>query len=424
MDRRYFIQLLLASAISPFISVPCGWAYSNGKDNTNGKRLIVVLLRGGVDGLNVVVPYGDSNYRRLRPTIAITQPGTASGVINLDGYFGLHPALAPLMPFWNDHSLAFVHSSGSPDPTRSHFDAQAYMETGTPGNKSVATGWLNRLIKELPSAHSPVEAVSIGSVLPLMCAGPSTVATVNDLSRGPHMMPIDRPILSNAFSAMYTGRSDDVGQAFNEGMSAHRTIEQDLQSLPAASSGDQAAMSREQIIANHGAPIISNKSTFGSQVANLLNKEASMQVVFLDFGGWDTHVSQGNGQGQLANHLQPLASGLAELVSGLGPLYKNTTIIVMSEFGRTAAENGNRGTDHGHGNVMWLLGGGVQGGKIYARWAGLAPGQLHEQRDLQTTTDFRNVIASTLHNHFDVSRAGLTRVFPDFQPDLYPFVAT
>jgi uncharacterized protein (DUF1501 family) len=420
MNRRHFLQLCLTSAVWPFVSVPYGWAYSTGNDNVAGKRLVVILLRGGVDGLNVVVPYGDSNYHRLRPNIAIGQPGSPTGVINLDGYFGLHPMLSPLMPFWKNRTLAFVHSSGSPDPTRSHFDAQAYMETGTPGNKTVGTGWLNRLIKELPPAHSSVEAVSIGSVLPLMCAGPSTVATVDDLSRGSHSMPIDRPILANAFSAMYAGRSDDVGQAFNEGMSAHRTIQQDLQNLTPA---DQGEMNREQIIANHGAPIISAKSNFGSQVANLLNKEASMQIVFLDFGGWDTHVNEGAGQGQLANHLQPLASGLADLATGLGPLYENTTVVVMSEFGRTAAENGNRGTDHGHGNVMWLLGGGVHGGKIYARWSGLSPGQLHENRDLPTTTDFRNVIASTLHNHFDVSKAGLGRVFPDFQPDLYPFVS-
>jgi uncharacterized protein (DUF1501 family) len=419
MDRRLFLRLFLTSALSPFV-YPCGWAYGNTSSKSN-KRLIVILLRGAVDGLNVVIPYGDANYHRLRPTIAVAAPGTESGVIKLDGYFGLHPTLSPLVPFWTNRTLAFVHSSGSPDPTRSHFDAQGYMETGTPGNKLTSTGWLNRLIKELPAANSPVEAVSIGSVLPLMCAGPSTVATINDISSNPHTMPIDRPIFANPFSAMYMDRNDDLGHAFMEGMSAHQTIEQDLQSLPLA---EQTAMSKEQIIANHGAPVISNKTNFGSQVANLLNKEPSMQIVFLDFGGWDTHVNQGAGQGQLANHLQPLAAGLADLANGLGPLYKDTTVIVMSEFGRTAAENGNHGTDHGHGNVMWLLGGGVEGGKIYTRWQGLAPGQLHEQRDLPTTTDFRNVIASTLHNHFSVSQVAVSRIFPNFQPELHPFVAT
>jgi uncharacterized protein (DUF1501 family) len=412
MNRREFLK---AAALSSMIFLPGvkGWAFSQGTPETavNTKKLIVILLRGGIDGLNVVVPYGDPNYYTLRPTIAVSQPGTVNGVADLNGYFGLHPAMSALLPYWQDKSLAFVHASGSPNPTRSHFDAQDYMETGLlSGNygKYSTTGWLNRLISSIPNQHSPVQALSVGPVLPRIFTGPAPVATVEN-AKGPTTLFIDRPQIAKAFQAMYNG-TDDISMAFAEGMAAHKTINTAL----------SAPQQEEQIMANRGAPLPT--ASFGKQLANLFAKDSTVQVAFIDFGGWDTHIGEGNGKGQLANRLTPLASGLADLVEGLGPMYGDTSIVVMSEFGRTARENGNGGTDHGHGNVMWLLGGGIDGGQVYGRWAGLANNELHEGRDLPTNTDFRSVLGFVLNEQMKVPRKALDNIFPEFSDYSNPFV--
>jgi uncharacterized protein (DUF1501 family) len=412
LNRREFLK---AAALSSMIFLPGikGWAFSQGTPETAGntKKLIVILLRGGIDGLNVVVPYGDPNYYALRPTIAVSQPGTVNGVADLNGYFGLHPAMSALLPYWQDKSLAFVHASGSPNPTRSHFDAQDYMETGLlNGNygKYSSTGWLNRLISSIPNQHSPVQALSVGPVLPRIFSGPAAVATVEN-AKGPTALFIDRPQIAKAFQAMYNG-TDDISMAFAEGMAAHKTINTAL----------SAPQQEEQIMANRGAPLPT--ASFGKQLSNLFAKDSTVQVAFIDFGGWDTHIGEGNGKGQLANRLTPLASGLADLVEGLGPLYADTSIVVMSEFGRTAKENGNGGTDHGHGNVMWLLGGGINGGQVYGRWSGLANNELHEGRDLPTNTDFRSVLGFILNEQMKISRKSLDDVFPEFSDYGNPFV--
>jgi len=203
MNRREFLQrAALASFSSLSLTLPGsrGWAYSNGKDDDSAKKLIVILLRGGMDGLNVIAPYGDSQYQIIRPTIALHK-SASGGLIDLDSYFGMHPALMPIYPLFQEKSLAFVHACGSPDPTRSHFDAQDYMESGVPGKKSASTGWVNRLVAQLPSKHSPVQAIAIGSVLPRICAGPAAVATVaanSKISKG----ALDRPRVESAFSEM------------------------------------------------------------------------------------------------------------------------------------------------------------------------------------------------------------------------------
>jgi uncharacterized protein (DUF1501 family) len=178
MNRRDFLHVASITSLAWLFPGTRAWAFSNGKDDPSSKKLIVILLRGGMDGLNVVVPYSDNRYYSLRPTIAIARPGAENGLIDLDGHFGLHPALQPLMPLWQSGSLAFVHSSGSPDQTRSHFDAQDYMESGVPGNKTIGSGWLNRLVAELPPSQSALKAISIGAVLPRMCSGPANIATV------------------------------------------------------------------------------------------------------------------------------------------------------------------------------------------------------------------------------------------------------
>jgi uncharacterized protein (DUF1501 family) len=440
MNRRDFLKIACTSSLVNFMGLhPNAWAFSNGKDETSSKKLIVILLRGGVDGLNVVAPYGDNRYKSLRPSIALSRSESNAALIDLDGYFGLHPAMAPLLPLWQNKTLAFVHDCGSPDPTRSHFDAQDYMESGVPGQKSVSTGWLNRLVSQLPSKHSPLQAISVGPVLPRICSGPTTIATISRaISKSRSVM--DRPGIAGAFQDLYSGVNDDIGRAFAEGVAAHTAINEVMDSPEIASAGEQMSMpggrraqgadgnadnqemSREQKVANAGAPTPRAYNKFGTQLANLFRKDPTVQVAFVDFGGWDTHIRQGAGVGQLANHLSPLAAGLAELTEGLGPLYKDTAILVMSEFGRTAKENGNGGTDHGHGNVMWIMGGDAPGGKVYGRWGGLAANALHEDRDLPASTDFRSVIAAILTNHMDVSKAGLNIIFPDFAYPGNPFV--
>jgi len=421
MDRREFLKVATLSSLTYLFPWGRGWAFSNGKDDADSQKLIVIFLRGAADGLNVVAPYGDAIYHQLRPTIALPGPGLQDGVIDLDGYFGLHPALAAMMPFWRNKTLAFVHASGSPDSTRSHFDAQDYMESGVPGLKTLSSGWLNRLVSQLPSKRSPVQAISLGPVLPRIFAGLASVATVPP-NITTQLMAIDRPAVAESFKELYQGLNNDLGKAFAEGISAHHEINEVLSS--ADDNPPPGPMNREEIMANRGAPTPRKYNAFGQQLAGLFRKDPSIQIAFLDFGGWDTHVNQGAATGQLANHLTPLAQGLADLVSGLGPLYKKTSIIVMSEFGRTAHENGNGGTDHGHGNVMWLLGGQLSGGKVYGRWAGLSTNALHEARDLPTTTDFRAVLCQILIDQLGVSKPALAKIFPDFRPPGNPFLQT
>jgi uncharacterized protein (DUF1501 family) len=412
MDRRSFLKVAALSGCSIFVPGISGWALSNYKDKTEEKRLVVIFLRGGVDGLNVVAPYGDQSYYALRPTIAISKPGTENGVIDLDGYFGLHPALAPLMPYWKDGTMAFVHASGSPNETRSHFDAQDYMETGVPGKAVVFSGWLNRLVGQLPSEHSHLQALSLGPVLPRIFSGPAPVASV-DRGAGSKMY-LDKPAIEKQFADLYASRTDELGKAYRDGIAAHQAINKAM-AMTAPNANDSKPTDPEQVIANKGAPLPKAFPSFGKQLADLFNKDGTTQVAFLDFGGWDTHVGQGTGKGQLANHLQPLAIGLGEFIDGIGSMYADTTIVVMSEFGRTAHENGNGGTDHGHGNAMWLLGGNIPGGKVYGRWNGLTPEALHEKRDLPTTTDFRAVLSYVLREQLAVTTQSLNSIFPDFK---------
>lgn len=431
MNRREFLSAALLAPFSMSLFSPSSWAFSNGKDDPDSQKLIVILLRGGVDGLNVVVPYGDNRYRQIRPTIALQR---GNGLVDLDGYWGLHPALTSLMPLWQSKSLAFVHACGSPDKTRSHFDAQDYMESGTPGLKSISTGWLNRLVSELPTKSSPLHAISLGPVLPRICAGPATIATIQKDGDGANVFKRNvKPgrgragggggsaQVAQVFADMYGGRTDDLGKAFCEGMAARTKVNNIMNE---AAEEEAESMSREQIMANRGALTPKSTPHFGKQLATLFRKDPTIQIAFVDFGGWDTHVREGAETGQLANHLQPLANGLAELAQGLGPLYKNTTIMVMSEFGRTAKENGNGGTDHGHGNAMWLMGGDIPGGKVFGRFAGLADSQLNEARDLPTSTDFRAVASHILNEHLQVPQAKLAMIFPNFELRSNPFIQT
>ncbi len=440
LSRRQFIKgasLISLSALFPGTS---SWAYSNGNPGSESNKLIVILLRGAIDGLSVVVPYDDSRYYAVRPTIAIAKPGTELGALDLDGHFGMNPSLQPLLPFWQSKGLAFVHASGSPDPTRSHFDAQDYMESGMPGSKVAPSGWLNRLVAELPSNNSPVQALSLGAVLPRIFSGTAKVGSA-PRNLADNKTVLDKPIVGDYFSQLYRDQGTSIGQAFAEGMATHKSIDDAMSQVmdptnqtmnaPGDSSPNDnqnnknanvAALVAEQKEASRGAPKPKNYNDFGKQLSTLMTRDHSIQIAFTDFGGWDTHVNQGNGKGQLSNLLKPLATSLSNLAYGLGPLYSRTTIIVMSEFGRTVKENGNNGTDHGHGNVMWLLGGGVPGGKVYGRWSGLKESDLYEGRDVPATTDFRDILCYMLSNNLAISKKSLANVFPDFNMSAKPLV--
>ncbi len=359
-------------------------------------RLIVILLRGAVDGLNVVVPHRESAYYEARPSVAIPTPGQPQGAIPLTDQFGLHPALEPLMPLWKSGNLAFVHACGSPDETRSHFDAQDYMETGTPGNKKTRDGWLNRLLTVLPKGKI-TQAVSIGEQTPLILAGSKQVTNLPSGRNATRRQPIDNVPIQNAFDQLYTG-NDAVAKAYQKGRQARIALLAEFKS--------------EMMEASRGAASAANAPNDLSRLAKLMVGNAQTQVASISFGGWDTHVNQGSSEGQLANRLQSLGDGIQKLTEALGPTFKDTTIVVMSEFGRTAKENGNRGTDHGHGNVMWILGGNIKGKQIYGDWPGLEAAQLNEGRDLAITTDFRDAIAPILTKHMGLNSQQLAQVFP------------
>ncbi len=403
MNRRKFLQQAGILSASALVSIGWhGWAARSATQNSNSnpKRLIVVFLRGAVDGLNVVIPYGENAYYDARSSIAIAPPNETNGALDLDGHFGLHPALNPLMPLWKQGSLAFVHACGSPDPTRSHFDAQDYMESGTPGVKKTADGWMNRMLNVLHS-NSPIQAVNVGATMPRILTGQMSVASLPVGRNAERSLPLDRPQMSEAFNQLYNG-NDSLSKAYQEGRTARQQLMADL--------------NQEMMVANNGAPSPTGFAGDTQQLARLMVKDPSVELAFMALGGWDTHVNQGGITGQLARNLKSLGEGLAALQQGLGSVYSNTTIVVMSEFGRTVHENGNGGTDHGHGNVMWLLGGGIKGGKVYGHWPGLAQEQLYEGRDLAVSTDFRDVIASVLSRHLQLDRAKINQIFPNYSP--------
>jgi uncharacterized protein (DUF1501 family) len=402
MNRRQFLQTVSAASAGTISLGPNAWAKVLATDTATTRRLIVVFLRGAVDGLNLVVPYREANYYRLRPKIAIAKPGDADGAFDLDGQFGLHPALAPLLPFWRQGSLAFVHAAGSPDPTRSHFDGQDNIESGTPGNKATRDGWLNRLEGALPAdpalRAAPTRAISVGAVMPRAFLGNNRVTTIASGAAGLRPSVLDRPAVNEAFASIY---HDDVrfGGAFKEFVAARGDVMMAL---------DNPEM-RE---ANNGAPPSYAFAGDATRLATLMRLDPRVQLGFLAVSGWDTHANQGGAKGQLAGLLTPFAQGMAALVQNLGSVYADTAITVISEFGRTVAQNGNGGTDHGHGNVVWLMGGNVIGGKVHGEWLGLDDTALHDGRDVPVTTDYRTILAQVCERHLRLPDSKLSEVFP------------
>lgn len=404
-SRRVFLKssglALVAGGFLPKVFVRMAGAAA--LPSGNRKVLVAIFQRGAVDGLNVVVPYGEKTYYDARPSIAVPRPGSGeNAALDLDGFFGLHPSLAPVLPYFKDGSAAFVHAAGSPDATRSHFDAQDFMESGTPGVKATADGFLCRAIGEKTAKPSPLRAVSLTPALPRILAGRAGAVAMSDIARFGIRAGGATPAVSESFESMYAGAAGGaLGTTAKESFDAVRILK----------AADPAKIAPEN---GAGYP----QSPFGNalkQIAQLIKADVGLEVAFTDVGGWDTHAGEGGAQGQLSNRLRDYGLAISAFAQDLGSRMGDVTLVTMSEFGRTVKENGNRGTDHGHANVMLLLGGGVKGGKVYGRWPGLDASKLYEGRDLAVTTDFRDVFAEILAKRMGIGN--LAPVFPGYDSD-------
>src|SRR2546423_2694479 len=411
MDRRFFLKsggIALASLGMVQAAPPFWQRAAMAQSSVTGaqgrrKTLIAIFQRGAVDGLNMVVPYGESEYYNLRPTLAIPKPqGTsADAALNLDGFFGLHPALAPFKPLWDSKRLAIVHAVGSPDNTRSHFDAQDYMESATPGVKSTEDGWLNRYLQTKPDPRAtPFRAVSMTQNLPRSLQGRAGAVAISNLS--------DFAIRAGAYSASVQGGFESIyDQAAGDVLSG--TGRETFEAVNFLKRVNPAQYKPE-----NGAQY--PRTPYGNallQIAQLIKAGVGLEVAFTDIGGWDTHVNEGNVQGQLALRFREFSQGIAALTTDLGQQRMDDIVILtMSEFGRTARENGNRGTDHGHANAMFVVGNSVRGGRVYGQWPGLKSDQLYEGRDLNLTTDFRDVFGEMAQRHLGSSN--IQKIFPGY----------
>jgi uncharacterized protein (DUF1501 family) len=355
------------------------------------KILVSIFQRGAADGLNIVVPFFEKAYYDLRPTIAVARPGAGNGAIDLDGRFGLHPSLQALKPFWDNGELAIIHAAGSPDPTRSHFDAQDFMESGTSG-KSSEDGWLNRALPPAGADASPVRAIAMGAQLPRTLRGRRSAVAVNNVEQ----FQVRNQAASSILESMYAATADATLMASGkETFAAVKMID---------------SINRAPYTPANGAQYAGEFGRGLQQIARLIKADIGVEAAFADIGGWDHHSNE---VPQLAPLLQQFGNSLAAFAQDMGDRMADIALVTMSEFGRTAKEDGNGGTDHGHGNVMMVLGGQIHGGKMYGRWPGLEPEQLYEKRDLAVTTDYRDVLGELVRRHLGQKT---DQVFPGYAP--------
>ncbi len=408
MDRRYFLKssgIALASfgltGIAPNFLQQFANAQTLTDKSGKKKTLIVIFQRGAVDGLNMVVPHGDSDYYNLRKTIAVQKPNQTDGAINLDGFFGLHPSLKPFEKLWQSKQLAVIHAAGSPNNTRSHFDAQDYMESGTPGNKGTRDGWLNRVLQTSETRQdSPFRTVAMTQQIPRSLIGKYPTVAMTNLADFSIKAGIYSANVQGGFEGIYEQTTKDaLGEAGKETFEAVNYLKR---------------ANPSQYKAENGA--VYPNSPFGRsllQIGQMVKAGIGLEVAFAEVGGWDTHVNEGGGRGQLANLLRDFGQSIAALTTDLGKQMDDVVILTMSEFGRTAKENGSRGTDHGHANAMFVIGNKVNGGKVYGDWKGLSPNGLNEGRDLAVTTDFRDVFAEISSKH--LGNKSFDKIFPDYK---------
>ena len=364
----------------------------------NRRKLVVIFQRGAADGLNIVIPHSEPSYFQMRPSIAIPR----EQIIDLDGFFGLHPAMQSLKPLWDQKHLALVHAAGSPDVTRSHFDAQDFMESGTPGIKATEDGWLNRALQAEDESRrevrTPFRAVALSAQMPRTLQGRIPALALDNLrdfrlaEAGSAALPA-----TSGFETIYDQTVDTV---------LHSAGRETFEAIKMLESADPRKYTP-------AAGAVYPRGRFGEsmmQIAQLLKADLGVEVAFADIGGWDHHQNEGSVNGQLADRLREFSQSLSAFWTDMGPEAEDLTVVTMSEFGRTARENGTRGTDHGHANVMFVMGGRVKGGRVYGRWPGLAPEQLNEGRDLGVTTDFRQVLAEAACKQ--IGAQDLDLVFP------------
>lgn len=391
LTRRCFLRAS-AVAIAGVGAAPPWLIRTAAQSSTKRKILVAIFQRGAADGLNMVVPFFEKRYYDLRPTIAVPEPGKPNGAIDLDGRFALHPSLRPLKGLWDSKQLAIIEAAGSPDPSRSHFDAQDFMESGTPGTTR-DDGWLNRA---LPVRNhepvSPLRAVALGTELPRTLRGPQPVVAISNLEQFQSRNQTAAGILETMYS---TSGDVQLGEAGKETFEAIRMIE---------------TINRNPYVPANGAQY---QGPFGQslqQIARLIKADVGVEAAFADIGGWDHHSNE---TPQLTGLLSQFGASLSAFARDLGDRMEDIVLVTMSEFGRTVKEDGNGGTDHGHGNVMMVVGGPVRGGAIYGRWPGLEPEHLYEERDLAVTTDFRDVLGELVSTHLGQN---IERVFPGYSP--------
>jgi uncharacterized protein (DUF1501 family) len=410
MDRRLFLTnggIGLASfglmAAAPEFLHQFAAAQTAVKGYGRRKVLMTIFQRGAVDGLNMLVPYGESEYYNLRPTIGVKKPGDTDGAIKLDSTFGLNPAMQAFGPLWKSGQLAAITAVGSPDNTRSHFDAQDYMESATPGNKGTRDGWLNRVLRATPEKDaSPFRAVSMTQALPRALYGKAPSVAMSNLS--------DFSIKAGLFTSDLKGGFEGVWQQ-NAKDSLADTGKETFEAVNFLKQANPAQYKPE-----NGA-VYPNSALGRSlrQIAQLIKAGVGLEIAFTDTGNdvrWDTHTNEGGGRGQLANFLRTFSQAITAFTVDLGKRMDDVLVLTMSEFGRTVRENGGRGTDHGHANTMFAIGNSVKGGKIYGDFRGLKADKLYEGRDLDVTTDFRDVFAEAAYTH--LSSNDLGKVFPGY----------
>ncbi|HEY7187336.1 MAG TPA: DUF1501 domain-containing protein [Vicinamibacterales bacterium] len=388
LTRRYFVRAS-AIAVAGIGAAPSWLIRAATPGETKGKILIAIFQRGAADGLNIVVPHFEKRYYELRPTIAVQPPGKDNGAIDLDGRFGLHPSLQSLKPFWDSGQLAIVHAAGSPDGNRSHFEAQDSMESGTPG-RTTDDGWMNRALAPLTADTSPVRAVAIGAKMPRTLRGDRGAIAVSDLQQ----FRVRNEGASSILESMYAKAAD--AQLVAQGkrtFDALKTIE---------------TVSKAPYTPANGAQYNGEFGNGLRQIARLIKANVGVEAAFAEIGGWDHHSNE---NGQLPPLVQQYGNSLAAFAKDMGDRMEDIVLVTMSEFGRTAAEDGNGGTDHGHGNVMFVFGGALRGGRMYGRWPGLEAEQLFERRDLAVTTDFRSVLGELVSGHL---RQRADAAFPGF----------
>jgi uncharacterized protein (DUF1501 family) len=412
MNRRVFLKSGALSLVTIGLSPSFLRRTALGMDlpkAAKGKTLIVLFQRGAADALNVVVPFGDAAYYRSRPQLAIAAPTRAAGdrgAIELDGFFGLHPSLSQLKPLWDRGMLSPIHAVGSPSATRSHFDAQDYMESGTPDVKGTPDGWLNRYLATKGTCEagcsSPHDghfrAVSMTAQMPRILEGDAPTVAMNSIEE--FSIRTTGSDAEKRLEALYrTGSADLVHGSGSEMFEALRILR-------------AANPQQYRPAANVQYP----RSQFGQrllQIAQLIKANVGLEVAFADVGGWDTHVNQGSAQGQLAQRLSDFSDSIAALVADLGDRMGDVVILTMSEFGRTVRQNGTGGTDHGHAGSMFVIGGSLkQPRKVLGKWPGLEMEQLHEGRDLKLTTDFRAVFSEVAGRHLGAS--AMEKLFPGY----------